>query len=80
MKKTAVAKRNQRLRFAAGAAALALVLAPRSAEAQYLDPGAGSVIVQVIVAVVVGAAAGFKLYWGKIASFAGRRSKSSGRP
>lgn len=75
MKKTAVSKRNRRLGFAAGAAALVLVLTPGSAEAQYLDPGAGSILVQVVLTVVVGAAAGLKFYWGKIASFAGRRSK-----
>ena len=78
MNKTAVSKRNRRLGFTAGAAALALVLTPGSAEAQYLDPGAGSIIVQVVLAVLVGAAAGLKLYWGKIATFAGRRSKNSG--
>lgn len=79
MNKTAGSTRGRRLRLAAGAAALALVLTPGSAEAQYLDPGAGSVIVQVVLAVVVGAAAGLKFYWGKITTLAGRRPKHSGR-
>lgn len=42
---------------------------------QYLDPGAGSVIVQVVVAVVVGGLAAVKLFWGKISTFLPGRSK-----
>ena len=78
MIKTAVSKRHRRLGFAAGAASLALVRTPRSAEAQYLDPGAGSILVPVILSVVVGAVASLKFYWGRIATFAGRRSKDRG--
>lgn len=41
---------------------------------QYLDPGAGSIIVQAVIAVAVGVIATVKLYWGKISSFVTRRS------
>ena len=68
---------KSRLGCAAGAAALVLALTPGAAEAQYLDPGAGSIMVQVVLAVVVGAAAGLKLYWGKISAFLARRSRNS---
>lgn len=53
----------------------ALLLGPVPAQAQYLDPGAGSIIVQAVIAVVVGAAATLKLYWGRISGFLARRSK-----
>jgi hypothetical protein len=58
-------------------ALLTLALTPSSAEAQYLDPGAGSVIIQAVLAVMIGVTAGIKLYWGKITGFLSRRSKSS---
>lgn len=54
-----------------------LVLTPCTAPAQYLDPGAGSIILQAVLAVVVGVAAGVKVYWGKISAFLSRRSKRS---
>ncbi|MGE0553667.1 MAG: hypothetical protein AB7R55_09590 [Gemmatimonadales bacterium] len=41
-------------------------LVPVRAEAQYLDPGAGSVVVQALVAGLLGAATVLKLYWGKV--------------
>ena len=53
----------------------ALALLPVPAEAQYLDPGAGSILIQVVMAVVVGLAATLKLYWAKISGFVSRRSK-----
>ena len=52
------------------------LLAARPAAAQYLDPGAGSVVVQVIIAGVVGAAAVLRFYWSKISSLFSRRSRS----
>jgi hypothetical protein len=52
-----------------------LVVGARGAEAQYLDPGTGSVVIQVLIAVVVGAAAAVKLYWTKISGFLRRRTK-----
>lgn len=64
------------IRFVA-ALALALALSPAAAGAQYLDPGAGSILVQVVIAVVVGASVGIRLYWGKIAAFLSRRSKDN---
>lgn len=36
------------------------------AQAQYLDPGAGSIVIQAIVAGVLGVATVLKLYWSKI--------------
>ena len=60
------------------AVALGLALTPSTAQAQYLDPGAGSIIVQAVLAVIVGVTAGVKIYWGKISAFLSRRSKSSG--
>jgi hypothetical protein len=52
-----------------------LLLGVRRAEAQYLDPGTGSVVIQVLIAVVVGAAAAVKLYWTKISGLLRRRTK-----
>jgi hypothetical protein len=53
-----------------------MLLAPDTAHAQYLDPGAGSIIVQAVIAVMVGVTAAVKIYWGKISGFLHRRSKS----
>ena len=39
---------------------------PSDLQAQYLDPGAGSVMVQAIIAGLVGGATVLKLYWSKI--------------
>jgi hypothetical protein len=44
----------------------ALLLWPAPAEAQYLDPGASSVIVQIVIAGLIGVAAVLKLYWHKL--------------
>jgi hypothetical protein len=57
-----------------------IALGPSSAHAQYLDPGAGSVIVQAVIAVVVGVAATVKLYWRQISAFLARRSKERRQP
>jgi hypothetical protein len=58
------------------AAVVALVVAV-PAQAQYLDPGAGSVIIQAIIAGVVGVATVVKLYWVRIRGlFRGRSGKS----
>jgi hypothetical protein len=60
--------------------AIALALFPQSAHAQYLDPGAGSIIVQAVIAATIGAAAAVKLYWSRISAFiAQRRNKDTGR-
>jgi len=41
-------------------------LLPASLHAQYLDPGSGSILIQVLLGGVVGLAAVLKLYWHKI--------------
>ncbi len=70
--------RNREFAYiAAGICVLGLVLTPGTAQAQYLDPGAGSIILQAVLAIVVGVAAGVKVYWGKISAFLSRRSKRS---
>ena len=67
--------------LAAVACAAALALVPSPAAAQYLDPGASSVIVQVIIAGLVGVAAVVRLYWGRIKAFiASRRKPATGAP
>jgi hypothetical protein len=67
--------------LAALACVLALALVPTPAAAQYLDPGASSVIVQVIIAGLIGVAAVLRLYWGRLkAFFASRRKPSAGAP
>ena len=53
-------------------AALVVTLTPVAAEAQYLDPGAGSIIVQAVIAVAVGVSATVKLYWHRISPFFNR--------
>jgi hypothetical protein len=62
-------------RALAVAALAALALAPSVAEAQYLDPGAGSIIVQAVIAVVIGVSATVRLYWHRISGFLGKRSR-----
>lgn len=58
----------------------ALLFVPVPAEAQYLDPGAASIIVQAVVAGVVAVAAAVKLYWSKISGLFSRRRRSDKRP
>lgn len=56
--------------------ALVAVLAmPGTAFGQYLDPGAGSMIVQVVIALAVGAMATLKLYWRRLTAMLGRRGR-----
>jgi hypothetical protein len=42
------------------------LLLPATLHAQYLDPGSGSILIQVLLGGVVGLAAIVKLYWHKI--------------
>ena len=49
-----------------GAALLVTLLVPGLLHAQYLDPGSGSILIQVLLGGVVGLAAILKLYWHKI--------------
>lgn len=58
------------LRLAAAAAA-AVVLLPTAARA-YIDPGAGSLFTQVVVAVFVAAAGAVKFYWRRLKDLASR--------
>jgi len=37
----------------------------------YIDPGTGSIILQAIVATIVGAGIAFKLYWNRIKKYLG---------
>ncbi len=39
----------------------------------YLDPGSGSLIVQVLLAVVLGAGVAIKVYWRKLKAFFGKK-------
>jgi len=66
--------------LATGFFAVALACLPDTAQAQYLDPGAGSIIVQAVVAGFIGAAAAVKLYWGKISRLVAGRSKHDPGP
>ncbi|HEV8454252.1 MAG TPA: hypothetical protein VGQ24_05150 [Gemmatimonadales bacterium] len=45
---------------------LVILLLPPPLHAQYLDPGSGSILIQVLLGGVVGLAAILKLYWHKI--------------
>ena len=60
--------------------AIAVAVSARTAHAQYLDPGAGSIIVQAVIAATIGAAAAMKLYWGRLTAFISqRRHRDTGR-
>jgi hypothetical protein len=60
--------------------ATAVLLLPATAQAQYLDPGSGSIIVQAVVATVVASAAVIKLYWWKISKLFSRRRDDDKQP
>lgn len=47
---------------------LFLLLLPDNAHA-YLDPGTGSIIIQAVIAAVLGAAFTIKMYWRRIKDF-----------
>jgi hypothetical protein len=64
--------------LAIGSAVVALTLLPVPVQAQYLDPGAGSIIIQAVIAVVIGVAATVRIYWSKISAFVTRKSKRDG--
>ena len=67
------------IRSAAYFGALSLVALfglPSMVYAQYLDPGAGSMLLQVIVAVVVGVGATAKIYWRRVAGIFNRSKRS----
>lgn len=49
-----------------GALLAILLVLPPGLAAQYLDPGSGSVWLQILVGGIAGLAAVLKLYWGRI--------------
>jgi hypothetical protein len=57
-------------------AVLASLLLVREAHA-YLDPGAGSYILQILIAGLFGALFMLKVFWGRIVGFFGKRSSES---
>lgn len=67
--------RERRLRLIVGALT-ALLFAPAPAGAQYLDPGAASIIIQAVVGGVVAVGVGLKLYWSKITALFSRRRRN----
>ena len=56
--------------------AMALV-APAPAGAAYLDPATGSLVVQVVIATVVGLGVSVRLYWAKLKSLLGLKSDAN---
>ena len=54
--------------FAIFIAIIYLFASPKQAKA-YIDPGAGSYIVQIIIASILGVLFAIKIYWDKIKSF-----------
>jgi hypothetical protein len=59
---------------------LVILLSPGQLHAQYLDPGSGSILIQVLLGGLVGLAAVLKLYWSKIRGVipGGRRAPRDG--
>lgn len=51
-------------------------LAPSSAHA-YLDPGTGSMVLQIVLGGVAGALVIVKIYWARVRSFFSRRREDS---
>jgi len=51
---------------------LANVARPRSALEAYIDPGTGSLILQILLAILVGAGFAVKIFWANIKSFFSR--------
>ena len=52
---------------------LGLVVATRNTLSAYLDPGSGSLIVQILVAIIVGALATFRYWKARLLSLLGLR-------
>ena len=60
------------------ASLFAVVILPTAAHAQYLDPGAGSIILQAVIAALIGTTAAIKIYWRRISAFISKRRKDGG--
>jgi NAD/NADP transhydrogenase beta subunit len=67
--------RTRSLSWSVAISGIALALIPTTAYAQYLDPGAGSIIVQSVIAVAIGTTAAIKIYWRRIAALLSRWRK-----
>ena len=69
-------------RFGAGAATLAgiafLIVCWEQPAYAYLDPGAGSLLLQVLMGGLAGAAVVVKVYWNSLMARFGRGSKTGG--
>lgn len=61
-------------------AAAVLVLASAGAADAYLDPGSGSMLLQLVLGGFAGLAVLVKLYWGKLKALVGLRGPEKGRP
>jgi hypothetical protein len=48
-------------------------LAPMARAKEYLDPGSGSILIQLLVAAALGAAFAVKVYWKKIKGLFGKK-------
>jgi hypothetical protein len=53
------------------------LLAPLARERAYLDPGSGSILLQLLVAAALGAAFAVKVYWKKIKAAFGKKGVES---
>jgi len=62
-------KRFSRLTMAPVVLAFFYLPFPQTADHYYLDPGSGSIIIQVVIAVAVGGLFAVKLFWHRIKSF-----------
>lgn len=68
-------RRLRRLRAACAGALLGLALVPRDAAA-YIDPGVGSMIVQGLIAALVGSGLALRLRWRKIRERLSRKRRA----
>lgn len=53
------------------------LIAPLARERVYLDPGSGSILLQLLVAAALGAAFAVKVYWKKIKAAFGKKGVDS---
>ncbi len=56
-----------------------LPLASQNLDPNYIDPGTGSLIIQVLVASFVGALFLIKIFWGKVKAFFGKVFSRGGK-
>jgi hypothetical protein len=53
------------------------LLAPLARERAYLDPGSGSILLQMVIAAALGAALAVKVYWKKIKGTLSKKKSES---